>query len=67
MVKLNNTTSKEVIGSSEAFFAHHGIIEILLSDNSPQYSSESVEMKEFASIYGSEYIMSSPTILALTK
>ena len=58
VVKLNNTTSKAVINTLKHIFAHHGIPEILYSDNGPQYSS--VDMKEFASAYGFEHITSSP-------
>ena len=58
VVKLNNTTSKGVIEALKHIFAHHGIPEVLHSDNSPQYSS--IGMKEFASAYGFEHITSSP-------
>ena len=58
VVKLNNTTSKAVINILKHIFAHHGIPEILYSDNGPQYLS--VDMKEFASAYGFEHITSSP-------
>ena len=58
VVKLNNTTSKGVIEALKHIFAHHGIPEVLHSDNGPQYSS--IYMKEFASTYGFEHITSSP-------
>ena len=58
VIKLSNTTSKGVIAALKCTFAHHGIPEILLSDNGPQYSS--LDMKEFASTYGFEHITSSP-------
>lgn len=58
VIKLSNTTSKGVIAAFKYIFAHHGIPEILLSDNGPQYSS--LDMKEFASTYGFKHITSSP-------
>ena len=41
--KLSSTTSTSVINSLKGIFSTHGILEVLQSDNGPQYSS-----REFA-------------------
>ena len=45
--KLKSTTSAAVINNLEFIFAENGIPETLISDNSPQYSSQ--EFAAFAS------------------
>ena len=45
--KLRITTSGDVISALRSIFSRHGVPEVMVSDNGPQYSSQ--EMKEFAS------------------
>ena len=52
------TTSQGVINALHSIFAKHGIPEIFMSDNGPQYSSQ--EMKDFSFSYGFKHITSSP-------
>ena len=39
IAKLSTTTSSDVIRHLKSIFAHHGIPEVVISDNGPQYSS----------------------------
>ena len=56
--KLTTTTSQGVINALLSIFARHGIPEILMSDDGPQYSSQ--EMKDFFFSCGFKHITSSP-------
>ena len=58
IAKLNRLTSEEIILHTRSIFARHGIPEIVVTDNGPQYSSELYE--KFAQQYGFEHITSSP-------
>ena len=58
VLKLQDTTSKGLITALKPIFARHGIPEILISDNGPQFASQ--EMKQFASMFGFTHITSSP-------
>ncbi|KAJ0012151.1 hypothetical protein NQD34_013126 [Periophthalmus magnuspinnatus] len=55
---LNKTKSNDVITHLKSFFARHGIPEVLMSDNGPQYSCQT--FTEFAATYGFKHITSSP-------
>ncbi|KAJ0023870.1 hypothetical protein NQD34_003769 [Periophthalmus magnuspinnatus] len=55
---LNKTKSSDVITHLKSFFARHGIPEVLMSDNGPQYSCQT--FTEFAATYGFKHITSSP-------
>ena len=55
---LKTTTSEAVIKKLKEIFAVHGIPDILLSDNGPQYMSH--EFAEFSSQYGFTHTTSSP-------
>ena len=48
--RLTSTTSAAVITSLKSTFMRHGILEVLRSDNSPQYASQQFLM--FAESYG---------------
>ncbi|KAL1447548.1 hypothetical protein WDU94_012414 [Cyamophila willieti] len=54
----SNTTSSMVISHVKSIFARHGIPQIVVSDNGPQFSSQ--EFKEFARKYEFQHITSSP-------
>ena len=56
--KLGSTSSPNVIKHLKSMFARHGIPEVVISDNGPQYSSE--QFVEFAEQYGFTHITSSP-------
>ena len=58
VIKLRSTTSSGIIEALKAIFSRHGIPQILISDNGPQYSSE--EFTKFASRYNFLHITSSP-------
>jgi len=58
VAKLNKLTSQEVIDHTRSMFARHGIPEIVVSDNGPQYSADLYA--KFAEEYGFEHITSSP-------
>ncbi|XP_042072880.1 uncharacterized protein K02A2.6-like [Haplochromis burtoni] len=55
---LNRTKSNDVITHLKSFFARHGIPEVLMSDNGPQYSGRI--FTDFAAAYGFKHITSSP-------
>ena len=59
--KLVSKTSKEVIEKLKPFMARHGILEKIVSDNSPQFSSQ--EFKKFKHLYVFDHVTSSPTYL----
>ena len=58
VVQLKSTTSQSIITSLKSIFSRHGIPEILVSDNGPQYSSH--EFAEFAATYNFAHVTSSP-------
>lgn len=55
---LNKTKSNDVITHLKSFFARHGIPEVLMSDNGPQFSGQT--FSDFAEAYGFKHITSSP-------
>ena len=55
---LRKSTSQEVISHLKAIFALHGIPEIVISNNGPQYSS--AEFSKFAEEWGFSHVTSSP-------
>ena len=55
---LNSPTAAEVIAHMKSIFARHGIPELVVSDNGPQYSCEA--FSEFASEYQFQHVTSSP-------
>ena len=58
VIKLKSTTSSMVIEALKAIFSRHGIPEMFVSDNGPQYASG--EFARFASRYNFLHITSSP-------
>ena len=58
VLKLNSTTSSEIIHQIKRIFARHGIPQTVISDNGPQYASQ--EFRCFAASYGFSHITSSP-------
>ena len=58
VARLNNLTSEEVIKRMSSIFARHGIPEVVVRDNGPQYSSD--RFIKFAQNYGFKHITSSP-------
>ena len=58
VIKLRSTTSSSIIAALKAVFGRHGIPEVVVSDNGPQYSS--AEFAEFARAYGFTHTTSSP-------
>ena len=58
VIQLQSTTSNSIIALSKSVFAWHDILELLQSDNGPQYSSK--EFADFAKVYGFDCVMSSP-------
>ena len=58
VVKLTCTTTKSVVAAMKPLFARHGIPDVIISDNGPQYSSQ--EFKQFAEDYEFSHVTSSP-------
>ena len=58
LAKLSSTTSSEVIKHLKSFFSRHGVPQIVVSDNGPQYSA--AVFKEFATQYSFTHTTSSP-------
>ena len=58
VARLDRTTAGDVILHTKADFARHGIPEMVVSDNGPQFSSEAYA--SFARQYGFEHVTSSP-------
>ena len=56
--RLETTSSKAVIRKTKAHFARHGIPDIFISDNGPQFTSS--EFREFTNSWGIEHYTSSP-------
>jgi len=57
--KLENTPSKTVIAHVKYNIARYGIVDVLISDNGPRFTSQ--EFNEFDRQYEFEYKTSSPT------
>ncbi len=55
---LENPTSSSTINAMKSIFATHGIPDVLMSDNGPQYSSH--EFAAFTKEYGFTHVTSSP-------
>ena len=55
---LQDTKSERIIACCKSQFARHGIPDILITDNGPQFSSET--FKRFANDYQFEHRISSP-------
>ena len=55
---LNRTTADEVICRTKSVFSWHGIPEVVVSGNGPQFSSEAYA--EFAKQFQFEHVTSSP-------
>ena len=58
IARLSRTTTAEVVSHLKSIFARHGIPEIFISDNGPQYASR--EFEEFAKEYQFRHVTSSP-------
>ena len=58
IVQMKSTTSASVVSALRSIFSRHGVPEVLMTDNGPQYDCR--EMKEFATAYGFSHITSSP-------
>ncbi len=58
VAKLNHTTAGEVITHTKSIFARHGIPEVVISDNGPQFSAKA--FKDFAKAYQFSHRTSSP-------
>lgn len=54
----NGTTAKQIIGALRKIFGRHGVPEVVVSDNGPQYMCR--EMKQFAEQYGFKQVHSNP-------
>ena len=53
IANLNNTSSASIVNNLKSIFAQHGIPEIVVIDNCPQYSSQT--FIAFADAYGSTH------------
>ena len=58
IAKLSSTSSDAIITHLKSIFARHGIPQVVVSDNGPQYSSEM--FRKFASEYSFTHVTSSP-------
>ena len=58
IARLEELNSRCLIQSMKSVFARHGIPEIMISDNGPQYASE--EFKKFTLEYSFKHVTSSP-------
>ena len=56
--KLDSTTSSAVVSAMKSIFATHGIPDLLMSDNGPQYASQA--FRTFVNTYGFTHSTSSP-------
>lgn len=56
--QLDTTTSKAIIRKLSSHFARHGIPEVVMSDNGPQFSAD--EFQSFAESWDFQHITSSP-------
>ena len=55
---LHETTSNKIVDICKSQFAHHGIPDTLITDNGPQFSSNT--FKNFADQYQFKHVTSSP-------
>ncbi len=58
IARLNQATAEEVVNHTKSIFARHGIPEVVVSDNGPQYTSDLYA--EFARNYQFQHLTSSP-------
>ena len=58
VARLTSETSEAVIEHMSSIFARHGIPEIVVSDNGPQYTSDA--FAKFARVFGFYHVTSSP-------
>ena len=58
VIRLTSTTSGGVITAMKSVFSRHGIPQMVVRGNGPQYDSN--EMKEFVSLYGFNHVTTSP-------
>ena len=58
IMKLTTTTSASIISALKAIFSRHGIPDILITDNGPQYAAQ--EFSQFAESYNFTHQTSSP-------
>ena len=58
VAKLTSTTAASVISHLKSIFARHGIPEVVVSDNGPQYSSAAFQ--DFSKEYEFSHVTSSP-------
>lgn len=58
VIKLTNTSSRDVITALKTVFAQHGVPETVISDNGPQYTSQ--EFSVFSEEYNFKHVTSSP-------
>ncbi len=58
VAKLSRTTAEEVIIHTKSIFARHGIPEMVVSDNGPQFALEA--FRDFSKNYQFEHKTSSP-------
>ena len=56
--RLDDTTAKTIINKTKAHFARHGIPDIYVSNNGPQYTSE--EFQNFSNTWEFEHCTSAP-------
>ena len=61
IAKLSSATSTEIVTHLKSIFARHGIPEVFISDNGPQYSS--YLFAKFSREYKFNHITSSPQYL----
>ena len=58
VAKSNNLTAQQVVDHTKSIFSRHGIPEVIVSDNGPQFSAELYA--PFAREYGFDHVTSSP-------
>lgn len=58
IIKTSITTSAGIINDLKSIFARHGVPEILITDNGPQFTSSS--FSSFATDYDFRHVTSSP-------
>jgi hypothetical protein len=58
VIEMLQTTTARIIGCLRHLFATHGIPELIVSDNGPQFTS--TDFEEFARANGIKYVRSSP-------
>ena len=63
--KLKDQTSEAVIAVLKELFAQHGIPDLVISDNGPQYSKE--VFRKFAATYGFYILLVALSLLSLME